>query len=130
MKRANETGYIALLAVMITGATALAIVTVLLATGTDAQRSNLVLRSSIQARQLAHGCAEESLQKIHDLTTFTGSGTMTLSTGSCSYTVTSTGVSTRTVVTSSTINGVVRKVTVYVTINASNISTTSWQEVS
>ena len=130
MSRSRQSGgYIALLAVMIVGAAAMAISLTLLTTGTDAQRTTLVAQRSIQARQLAHGCAEEALQKIHDNTAFTGNGTLTLSTGGCSYTVVNTGASTRTVTSISTLGNVVRKVTVYVTINASSISITSWQEV-
>ncbi len=123
-------GYIALLSVLIVGAAAMAIAITLLASGSDAQRSNLAVQQSIQARQLAHGCVDEALQKIHDATSYTGSGTVTTSVGSCSYTVVSTGASTRTVTTSSTIGNVVRKVTAYVTIGSSSISVTSWQEVS
>jgi hypothetical protein len=129
MKQARS-GYIALITVLITGAVSLAIAVTLLAIGTDAQRSNLVVQSSIQARQLANGCVEEALQKIHDSSSFTGTGIINLSTGTCSYTVVSTGASTRTINTSSTINGVVRKAIAYATINLSNISITSWQEVS
>jgi hypothetical protein len=123
-------GYIALLSVLIVGAAAMAIAVALLVTGSDAQRSNLVMQQSIQARQLAHGCVDEALQKIHDSSSFVGSGTVTLDTGSCTYTVTNTGGSNRTITTNSTIGNVVRKVTTYVTIGASSISITSWQEVS
>jgi len=122
-------GYIALLAVLITGAAAMAIAVMLLTTGTDAQRSALISQQSIQARQLAHACVEEALQKIHDSTSYTGTGTGTLGAGSCAYTVTSTGATTRTVATTGTVNSVVRKVTAYATISSSTISITSWQEV-
>lgn len=128
MRRAE--GYIALLAVLITGAAAMAIAIMLLTTGTDAQRSALISQQTIQARQLAQACVEEALQKIHDSTSYVGTGTVTLGAGSCAYTVTSTGTSTRTVATTGTINTVVRKVVTNVTINASVISITAWQEVS
>jgi hypothetical protein len=128
--RQRSDGYIALLSVLIVGAAAMAIAVTLLVTGSDAQRTNLVIQQSIQARQLAHGCVDEALQKIHDASSYTGSGTVTMDTGSCSYTVTNTGGSSRTITTNSTIGNVVRKVTTYVTIGASSISITSWQEVS
>lgn len=128
--RSTQQGYIALIAVLITSAAAMAIATTLLITGTDAQRVNLITQRSIQARQLAHGCIEEALQKIHESTTFTGSSNVTLATGACSYTVTNTGGDNRTVSASSTIENVVRKVTVYVTISSSSVSVTSWQDVS
>ena len=125
-----QQGYIALISVLITSAAAMAIATTLLITGTDAQRVNLVMQRSIQARQLAHGCVEEALQKIHESTTFTGTSSVTLATGACSYTITNTGGSGRTINATSTVTNVVRKVTVYVTIGSSSVSITSWQDVS
>lgn len=129
-RKKRQDGYIALLSVVIVGASATAIALTLLVTGTDAQRTNLVTQQSIQARQLASGCAEEALQIIHDSTSYTGTGSLSMSTGSCAYTVASTGASTRTISATSTVGGVVRKVLVYVTINSSSISVTSWQDVS
>ncbi len=124
----REDGYIALLTVIIVGAAAMAIALTLLLTGSDAQRSTLITQQSIQARQLAHACTEEALQVIHDSTSYTGTGTLTLGAGGCSYTVSSTGASTRTVTTTGTVSSVVRKVTANVTIGASTISVSSWKE--
>lgn len=129
MSDVSEKGYIALISIIIIGAATMAIAITLLTTGTDAQRSTLVSQQSIQARQLANACAEEALQKIHDTTSFTGSGVLTIGAGNCSYTVTSTGASARTISATGTVGGVVRKAMVYATINTSNISITSWQEV-
>lgn len=126
----REGGYIALLSVIIVGAAAMAIALTLLNTGTDAQRTNLITQQTIQARQLAHGCGEEALQVIHDNTSYTGTGSVVMSTGTCTYTVASTGASTRTIAAASTIGGVVRRVMIYVTINSSSLSVTSWQDVS
>lgn len=118
------------MAVLIVGAASLAIGLALLATGADSQRATLVIQQSIQARSLATACAEEALQEIHDDTAFTGTGNLSLGQGTCSYTVTNTGGSNRTITTSGTVNGVVRKLEIYATINVSSISITSWQEVS
>ena len=130
MIRRSEAGYIALLSVLIMGAAATAIALTLLATGTDAQRSGLVSQQSMRARWLANACTEEALQQIHDVTAYTGTNNLILNTGSCSYTVTSTGSATRIINATANLNSVVRKVTVYVTIGSSSISITSWQEVS
>jgi hypothetical protein len=128
--RGGSDGYIALLSVIIVGAAGMAIGLALLLSGTNSQRSSLVTQQSIQARQLAHGCAEEALQKIHESIGFTGTNSLTLGAGSCNYTITSTGATTRTITTNGMVGGVVRKVAVYATINSSSISITSWQEVS
>jgi len=130
MTNRNESGYIALLTVLIVGAAATAISLTLLTTGTDSQRSGLVEQKSKQARGLAIACAKEALQQIHDNTTFSGTNTLTLGQGSCDYAVAVTSGTTRTVSVSGTVNGVVKKILVYVTIGTSSISVTSWQEVS
>lgn len=125
-----QSGYIALLAVLIVGAASLAIALTLLITGTDSQRSTLVLQQSTQARSLASSCAEEALQVMHDNTSFTGTNNLSLGQGSCTYTVTNTGGSTRTIDTTGTVNSIARKLRLNVTIGASSLSITSWQEVS
>jgi hypothetical protein len=130
MMGGRQSGYIALISILVIGAISTAVALVLLATGADAQRASLAVQRSIQARNLANSCAEEALQRIHDNTGYTGTGNLNLGTGSCSYTVTNTGGTSRSVAATGTVNSVVRRVQVYVTINASSISITSWQEVS
>jgi len=130
MPRDHQNGYVALLSVLILGAVTTAVALALLTTGTDRQRSGLIEQQSKQARAAAVACAEESLQIIHDTTSFTGTNNLALSPGTCTYTVTNTGGSDRTIVASGTVGNVVKKIQVYVTIEASSISVTSWQEVS
>lgn len=127
--RRLQNGYIALITVLIVGAVGIAISMALLINGVDSQRATLVTQQSAQARNLANACAEEALQQIHDSTTFTGTNTLSLGQGTCTYIVTNTGSTTRTIDASGTVGNVVRKNQVYVTIGASSISITSWQEV-
>lgn len=125
-----QNGYVALIAVLIVGAVTLAVGTALLITGADSQCYTLVVQQSVQARNLSNACVEEALQQIHDNTAFTGTNNLSLGQGSCSYTVANTGGNTRTITTTATVGTVYRKNQVYVTIGASSISVTSWQEVS
>ncbi|HSX28914.1 MAG TPA: hypothetical protein VLF60_05705 [Candidatus Saccharimonadales bacterium] len=129
-RRTHESGYIALLAVLIIGAATTAIALVLLTTGTNSQRSGLIEQQSKQARALATACAHEALQQIHDNIAFAGTNSLSLGQGSCTYTVTVTAGTTRTITTTGTVGSVVKKVQAYVTIGTSSISITSWQEVS
>ncbi len=122
-------GYVALIAVLVIGAASLVISLALLTTGTDGQRATLVTQQSTQARNLAVTCAEEALQQMHDNTAFTGTNNLSVGLGNCIYTVTNTGGSARTIDVSATVGSVVRKIQVYATIGASNISIISWQEV-
>jgi type II secretory pathway component PulK len=126
----REPGYIALLAVLIVGAAAIATSLALLMTGTDAQRSTLAEQQSKQAHSLAVACTEEALQQIHDNIAFSGSNTLSLGQGSCTYTVSISTGTVRIITTSGTVGNVVRKIQAYATIGSSSISITSWQEVS
>lgn len=123
-----QNGYVALMSVLIAGAVAVAVASTLLIGGADRQRESLAGQQSVQALGLATACAEEALQVMHDDTDFTGNGNITLGQGTCTYTVTNTGGSNRTVDATGTVNNVVKKVKVYVTINVSNLSITSWQD--
>ena len=124
-----EQGYVALISVLIVGTATLAVGLSLLINGSDSQRVTLSSQESTQARKLADACVEEALQKMNETISFTGTNTLTLGQGGCSYTVTNTGGSARTIVTSGIVGETTRKVQVYVTITTS-ISITSWQEVS
>jgi hypothetical protein len=125
----QESGYVALLAVLVVGAVSTAIALVLLTTGADSQRSALVGQQSKQARSLAVACAEEALQQIHDNIAFGKTNTLPLGQGSCTYVVTVTAPTTRSIAVSATVGNVVKKIQIYATIGASSISITSWQEV-
>jgi hypothetical protein len=126
----TESGYIALISVLIIGAVSVTIATALLITGSDAQQENLARQQSLKARNAAVGCVEEALQQIHDNTAFTATNTaVTVGDATCNYTVTNTGANTRTITATSTNVNVVRKIQTYVTINASSLSISSWQEV-
>lgn len=126
----KQDGYIALISVLVIGAVSTAAALVLLSTGADSQRTALVAQQSTQARSLAMACAEEALQVVHDDTSYVGTGNLSLGQGSCSYTVTNTGGSNRTITATGTVGTVVRKIQAYATIESSSISVSLWQEVS
>ena len=125
----SETGYVALITVLVVGAAATAIALALLLGGTDSQRSTLIEQQSAQARSLANACAEEAMQQIHDNIAYAGSNTLTLGQGGCTYSVTVQTGTTRSITVSGTIGNVVRKIQAYATIGSTSISITSWQEV-
>jgi hypothetical protein len=122
-------GYAAILSVLIMGAAALAVSLALLTTGTDAMRSAATVQLAVAARAMARSCAEEALQQIHDNSNYTGSGSFGTAPDYCTYTVTSTGSSTRSIVTTGFSGDVVKKMQINATIGVSSISITSWQEV-
>jgi len=127
---ANQDGYVALITVLVVSAAAVAISLALLIIGTDSQRSIQSEQQSVQARAAANMCAEEALQQLHDNIAFSGTNTVTLGVGTCTYTVTVQTGTTRSISTTGTVGSVVRKIQTYATIGSSSISITSWQEVS
>ncbi len=127
-KHTAQNGYVALLSVLVLSAIATTVAVTLLLTGTDASRETLIVQQSAAARSYVDACAEEALQQIHDDTTFLGQNNLSLSQGTCSFSIVSTGTSTRTVSVSATVGSTVRRASIYVTISSSNISVNSWQE--
>lgn len=125
----RQGGYIALITVLIAGAAAIAIALAMLVSGTDNQRSALITQQSAAARNLARSCSEEALQQGRDNPAYTGTGNLGLGGGTCTYTVTNNGGSSRIIDASGVAGDVVRKIKIYATITTSSISITSWQEV-
>ena len=126
--RLPSDGYVALMSVLVIGSACLAMAISLLTIGTDSNRAMLVRQQSLQARSLAAACGEEALQRVHDLTSFAGTGTLSLGQGACSYTVANSN-GTITIDASASVQTVVRKIKIYATITGQNISVTSWQDV-
>lgn len=124
----GQKGYVALLAILVIGAASVTIASALLLTGTDRQRETLLQQQSAQARGLASACAEEALQQLQASQSYTGTNSLTLGQGSCTYTVTNPGGTTRTISTAGTVQNVVIKNALSVTIGASSISIISWQD--
>lgn len=122
-------GYIALISVLVLGAVGTAVAISLVLLGLGSSRSSFALTQSNQAKALANACSEEALQKIRDSTPFTGTGSLSLGQGTCSYAVTSGSAQNRTITSTGTVGTIIRKVKITIdTINPS-INITSWQEV-
>lgn len=125
----NQRGYITLLSVLIFGAIGIAITISLLLLGMGSSRTSFAYEQSHQAKALANACAEEAMQQIRDSTPFTGSGTLNLGKGSCTYTVTSQGGQNRAVAASGTVGTIIRKVKIILSAINPQIVVTSWQEL-
>jgi len=129
--REQQSGYIALMAVLVLGAAALAISFTLLMTGADSQRTALVDQQALQAQSLARYCGEEALLQIHDNIAFTtpaAGTTVSAGQGSCTYIVTVQSPTTRNIRARGTVNTVIRKIQANVTVGASAITVGSWMD--
>ena len=126
----RQKGYITLLSVLVVGAVGVAVTTSLILLGLGSSRTSFALEQSNQTKSLANACAEEALQQIRDSTQFTGSGSLTIGQGTCSYTVASQGGQNRTIDVSGTVGSIVRKAKVIISKITPLFAITSWQEVS
>lgn len=124
-----RSGFVTLLTTLFLVAIGGVVATSVLLLGLGASRTSFAQEQSAQARALANACAEEALQQIRDSTPFTGTGSLTLGQGTCSYTVTSGGGQNRTVTSSGTVGTIVRKVSISIDKINPKINVTSWQEV-
>lgn len=125
----KQDGYIALVSVLVVGAVGVAITLSLILLGVGSSRTSFAIEQSTQAKALANACAEEAMQQMRDSTPFTGSGSLTLGQGTCSYTVTSQGGQNRTITASGTVSTTLRKVEIIINSINPTIQVVSWQEV-
>jgi len=125
----NQRGYITLLStlflVVIGGVVAGSIILL----GLGSSKSSFALEQSNQAKALANACAEEGLQQIKNANNFSGTNTLTIGNGTCTYTVTRLGAQNRTVTSSGTVGTIIRKISIASDRRNPTINITSWQEV-
>lgn len=125
----QRSAYIALLSVIIVGAIATAIAVTFTLLGIGLSATSFAQEQAGQARGLANACLEEGLQQIRSSTPYTGSGSLNIGQGTCTYTVSNLGGSNRLVIASSTVGTIIRKVKTNVTAINPTIVTNSWLEV-
>jgi hypothetical protein len=123
-------GYIALVSVILMSALGLAIMLSVIAAGVDASKTDFSLQQSGGARSLASSCAEEALQKILETSTTSSSGNLTIGSGTCSYSITSTSSSQIITVSATGVLGTVTsKIRVVLATTTPGITLSSWEEV-
>jgi len=125
----NQRGYITLLSTLFLVAIGGVVAGSLILLGLGFSKTSFSLDQSNQAKALANACAEEALEKIQESTPFSGSATLNLGNGSCSYTVTKLSGQNRTIVSSGTVSTIIRKISISIDKITPNINITSWQEV-
>ncbi len=126
MKKRSDSGYIALITVIVLGVVVSVVATSLVLLGLGYSRTSLSEMQSASAKSAADACVEDALRQIRLLPSFTGSGNLTLNNASCSYTVAN---STTSSIVSSGISGnVTRRVTVDISSRTPTILFTKWQE--
>lgn len=92
-------------------------------------RNGFAIEQSSQARALADACTERALDLIRQSIVFSGTATVSMGQGSCTYTVTKGVGQNRTIVSSGTVGTIIRKVNASISKITPFIILTSWQEV-
>ena len=126
----RERGYITLLSVLIIGSVGVMITASLILLSIGSSRTSFALEQANQAKGLVNACAEEALQQIQDNTPFTGSDTLIIGQGECTYTVTSGGGGNRDITSIGTVGTIIRKVEISIDAIAPAVNIVYWQEVS
>jgi hypothetical protein len=124
-----KSGYITLMSVLVVGAIGISISASLLLLGLGSSRTSYATQQMYQAKALANACAEEAMEQIRALTSYTGNGNLSFSNGNCTYIVTSGGGQNRAIAASGTVGSMVRKVSVVVSSIEPLITISTWQEV-
>lgn len=126
----NETskGYIVLLTIIIVSAIGVVLSTTFLLIGTIMSQTSSLLAASVETRALVQACAEASLEKVHDVNSFTGTITVSFADGTCSYTITATTSVSRTITIQGSVGAAVRKNTIVLSAISPQIHISSWQE--
>jgi hypothetical protein len=126
----KQDGYIALMSVLILGAFTTAVAVLLLSTGVTSQQSTIISQRSAQARKLADGCTEEAFQILREQPAYTGTASISFKNGECTFVVSGeTNPQKRTILSTGSIMGTVRRSEAHVTIRPLSISVTSIKEV-
>lgn len=125
----KHSGYVMLLSVLVTGAAALAIGIGMLTWGTLMSKEALIVQQSMIARQYAGGCAEQALQLIRNSQSYIGTGTISLSFGNCTYTVTNQGGEQRKITTQGQSGTIIRRMQIVIADISPQILVLSWQDV-
>jgi len=124
----QNTGFSTLLIVIILGGVGLSMVLALSMSNVWSIRGSMDSRTSNIARSLVNACAEISLEKIRENNAYTGTGNVTLNNNSCSYTVSNTGGSTRSITVTGTVGSIVRTLTI-TTSSFNPLTIQSWKEI-
>jgi hypothetical protein len=125
----RQNGFILLITVIVLGVVGIAVTVSLLLLGIGMTKSNFSWESAQIAKGMANTCAEEGLNNLQANVNYTGTGSVTIGSNSCSFTVTNTGGTTRSVSASATVRGSTRRVNVTVSAVTPKITVSQWAEV-
>jgi len=125
----NKPGYITTMSAIIVGAISIAVIISFLSEGINSTKNSASNIYAAQARAITQACAEEAMQKIRDNTSYTGNFNIIFNNGTCSSTVSTTGLPNITVTAQGTSTTVTKKIKIIINQVSPKINISSWQEV-
>lgn len=125
-KSEMQSGYVALLTVIILGIIVSVIATSLVLLGLGHTRTSLSEVQSASSKSAADACTEAALRQIRLTPAFTGSGGLTLSGSTCTYVISA--ATTSSILSVGTSGNSIRRVAVDLSSRTPNIIFTKWQE--
>jgi hypothetical protein len=125
----NKNGFAVLIGVLIVGAFGAAVVIYLILSGLHSYQNSYILEQSNTAKASTNACAEVALNKIQACSSTVGVGTVQIGNNACEYNIISNGDQSKTILTSSQIGTIVRKLKVTTNQIDPKIVIESWQEV-
>lgn len=128
-KEGRQKGFAALIGVLVLGAVSATVASTLVFSSTRSLQASLALRQYYEAKGIARACADVALRQIHDNLAYTGSGSVTLGTGSCTYSVVNSGGSVRTISVTATVSNVTKRLLITTSALSPRIVVSSWREV-
>ena len=130
MPSANKNrGFIELIAVLIGGAAASTAAIILMTIAINSSLNAGIIKQTSQSRLLADACAEEGLIQLSNNNSYTGTGNLSMGSGTCSYTVTKNSPTSWTINASGMDGSLVRRDQILINQVFPKIHITSWSEV-
>lgn len=123
----GKNGFSTLFLVIITGFVLFAMLLYMSTTSLWSIRTSIDDKTSMQTEQMVNACAESALEVLREDKNFIGSGSDSINSDTCSYTVTNTGGNNRLINITATIGSITRKL--QITTSAFNpLVISSWQQ--
>jgi hypothetical protein len=129
LRKEYRKGYIAFISVIVISAIGVALMLSVITAGINASKTDFALQQLSSARSMAFSCAEEALQQIVITSTTTGSGNLTVASGTCRYTILSTNGQNIVIQSVGLMGTVTSKVQVVIATTTPVMSLSSWEEV-
>lgn len=121
-------GFSTLFIVIILGGIALSLTLALSTSSVWSIRGSIDAKTSNTTKSLVNACAEVALEAIRENNSYTGTNSVVLNNNTCTYTITNTDGTTRSITVSGTVSDITRKLSI-TTSSFNPLVISSWQEV-